>query len=169
MSYYAKQQEYRLIKHIKKLGGKVLEYYGSRRLNKGDVLAEIGGLGIRFDHKSTVDMAVFKFDLTWLPKLLGHCNDNVDEDGVTFPAISFSYKKCHDIFVCSYKRLGDPNDSSVTINDTFINKLNNIWLGDLRYMLRVNGHYVVKFDNKYDTGIGWFYTLETFIKGVEGL
>lgn len=164
MSRYAKKQEYRLQRHIEKFGGKVLEYYGSRYKNKGDVLADFDGKTIRFDHKSCQSERLFKFDLAWMPKLLNICNNNVESEGLSFPAISFGYKGHPDMFVCSYGYVLPENFP--VVSDIFTIRYNDIYLGELIHALNQGGGiWPVKFDHQYDRSIGKFYTLETYIKG----
>ena len=160
MSEYSQAQEYRLIRHLKKLGAKVLEYYGSRRKHKGDVLSKIGETKIRFDHKSTRNERRIGFDLKWLLDLDSYCDDSIEEDGVTYPAISFSFLNSRKLFVgTTLYVLGETTD----MFDWFPNKVNDVWLKELEHNL-MQGVYAV--DSK--EGSIYFYSLEAFVKQLRG-
>jgi len=157
MSRYSQAQEYRLIKHLKKYGWTIIEYYGSRRKNKGDVLASIGDILIRFDHKSTRSRTKIGFNLEWLTSLDIHCDNSFYEDGFSHPAISVSYLDCRTIYVGTplYAMLNEPPNTY----DWWPNITNELWVKELELCLQ-KGVYAI--DSKF--GEVYFYSLETFTK-----
>jgi len=71
MSQYSKQKEYDLQKYLEKRDVTIIEYYGSRKLNKGDILAEYKGIKLRIDNKSChQDLDYVRIQKSWLPKLI---------------------------------------------------------------------------------------------------
>jgi hypothetical protein len=88
MSTYSKQKEYDLQKYLEKRNVTVIEYYGSRKLNKGDILAEYKSVKLRIDNKSChQDLDYVRIQKSWLPKLT---KENKDCGMDTIPIIVIS-------------------------------------------------------------------------------
>lgn len=93
MSNYAKSQENRLIKHLKKIKGvEIVEYYGSRKKEVGDVLCKYKDRQFRFDHKSTTNTEKIRLEYAWLSKLTTENLRSSYEDGFASTAVTFSLK-----------------------------------------------------------------------------
>jgi hypothetical protein len=97
---YAKTQEYRLMRRLKKIDGvKILHYYGSRTKNSGDFLIESpGDIQIRIDHKSTTDTDKIRLEFKWLYKLQGQNMARQFDEGLAIPLITFSIKSHRAIY-----------------------------------------------------------------------
>jgi len=89
---YAKQKEIGLTKKLSKLGYRIIDRTGGRYTKCGDVLVELNGKTIRFDHKSTSKQReTVRFDFNWYWKLYDESKKDDAIKGIfSIPVISVS-------------------------------------------------------------------------------